>query len=152
MFMEADSMMGPKKPQEPPPLPCVQGVPGQTSLYLPSVVSSSNSSRPSTPGGGSSLSSLNMQRRPSSGQPQSQSRTQLSPTEDACIIYQLKDKSVDELRRLLTDREAENQFLFSLDQVKIQNNISSSCFYLRIRMRMRTLEEKKVTDQLRQRS
>ncbi|KAI3997171.1 hypothetical protein MKX01_009015 [Papaver californicum] len=109
--------------QEPPPPPRVQGGPGQTSWYPPSVVSSSNSSRPSTPGGGSSSSSFNMQQRPSSDRPQSQSQTQLSPAEAAGIIYQLKDKSVDELRRLLTDREAYNQSLFSLDQVKIQNNL-----------------------------
>ncbi|KAI3908307.1 hypothetical protein MKX01_027329 [Papaver californicum] len=109
--------------QEPPPPPRVQGGPGQTSWYPPSVVSSSNSSRPSTPGGGSSSSSFNMQQRPSSDRPQSQSQTQLSPAEAAGIIYQLKDKSVDELRRLLTDREAYNQFLFSLEQVKIQNNL-----------------------------
>ncbi|KAI3846098.1 hypothetical protein MKW98_015467 [Papaver atlanticum] len=113
---------GSQEPQEPPP-PRVQGGPGQTSWYPPSVVSSSNSSRPSTPGGGSSSSSFNMQQRPSSDRPQSQSQTQLSPAEAAGIIYQLKDKSVDELRRLLTDREAYNQFLFSLDQVKIQNNL-----------------------------
>ncbi|RZC90886.1 hypothetical protein C5167_028718 [Papaver somniferum] len=115
---------GSQEPQEPPPPPRVQGGPGQTSWYPPSVVSSSNSSRPSTPGGGSSLSSFNMQQRPSSDRPQSQSQTQLSPAEAAGIIYQLKDKSVDELRRLLTDREAYNQFLFSLDQVKTQNNIN----------------------------
>ncbi|XP_026440268.1 vacuolar protein-sorting-associated protein 37 homolog 1-like [Papaver somniferum] len=114
---------GSQEPQEPPPPPRVQGGPGQTSWYPPSVVSSSNSSRPSTPGGGSSLSSFNMQQRPSSDRPQSQSQTQLSPAEAAGIIYQLKDKSVDELRRLLTDREAYNQFLFSLDQVKTQNNL-----------------------------
>ncbi|RZC77202.1 hypothetical protein C5167_001391 [Papaver somniferum] len=114
---------GSQEPQEPPPPPRVQGGPGQTSWYPPSVVSSSNSSRPSTPGGGSSSSSFNMQQRPSSDRPQSQSQTQLSPAEAAGIIYQLKDKSVDELRRLLTDREAYNQFLFSLDQVKTQNNL-----------------------------
>lgn len=114
---------GSQEPQEPPPPQRVQGGPGQTSWYPPSVVSSSNSSRPSTPGGGSSSSSFNMQQRPSSDRPQSQSQTQLSPAEAAGIIYQLKDKSVDELRRLLTDREAYNQFLFSLDQVKTQNNL-----------------------------
>ncbi|KAI3921252.1 hypothetical protein MKW92_022814 [Papaver armeniacum] len=114
---------GSQEPQEPPPPPRVQGGPGQTSWYPPSVVSSSNSSRPSTPGGGSTSSSFNMQQRPSSDRPQSQSQTQLSPAEAAGIIYQLKDKSVDELRRLLTDREAYNHFLFSLDQVKTQNNL-----------------------------
>lgn len=32
--------------------------------------------------------------------------------------------SVDELRKLLTDKEAYNAFFNSLDQVKIQNNVS----------------------------
>jgi ESCRT-I complex subunit VPS37 len=35
----------------------------------------------------------------------------------------LKDKSVDELRKLLSDKDAYQQFLLSLDQVKVQNNI-----------------------------
>ncbi|KAF6147465.1 hypothetical protein GIB67_021291 [Kingdonia uniflora] len=35
----------------------------------------------------------------------------------------LKDKSVDELRKLLSDKDAYNQLLFSLDQVKIQDNV-----------------------------
>ncbi|KAI3925785.1 hypothetical protein MKX01_003344, partial [Papaver californicum] len=85
--------------QEPPPSPRVQGGPGQTSWYPPPVVGSSNSSLPSTPCGGSSSSSFNMQ------------------------------QSIDESRRLLTDREAYNQFLFSLDQVKIQNNVRNSRFF-----------------------
>ena len=33
--------------------------------------------------------------------------------------------SVDELRKLLSDKDAYNQFLLSVDQVKIQNNVSS---------------------------
>jgi ESCRT-I complex subunit VPS37 len=32
--------------------------------------------------------------------------------------------SVDELRKLLSDKDAYHQFLLSLDQVKIQNNVS----------------------------
>ncbi|GAV62920.1 Mod_r domain-containing protein [Cephalotus follicularis] len=79
------------------------------SWYPPSVVSSPNSSRPSTPGSSSS-SSFNLP-------------SHISPAEAAGIIALLKDKSVDELRKLLSDKEAYQQFLFSLDQVKIQNNI-----------------------------
>lgn len=38
--------------------------------------------------------------------------------------------SVDELRKLLSDKEAYQQFLLSLDQVKIQNNVSGGiCFH-----------------------
>ncbi|XVE61603.1 hypothetical protein DITRI_Ditri06bG0053500 [Diplodiscus trichospermus] len=47
----------------------------------------------------------------------------VSPAEAAGIIALLKDGSVDELRKLLSDKDAYNQFLLSLDQVKIQNNI-----------------------------
>lgn len=32
--------------------------------------------------------------------------------------------SIDELRKLLADKDAYRQFLLSLDQVKIQNNVS----------------------------
>ncbi|KAL2323164.1 hypothetical protein Fmac_027543 [Flemingia macrophylla] len=35
----------------------------------------------------------------------------------------LKDKSVDELQKLLSNKEAYQQFLSSLDEVKIQNNV-----------------------------
>ncbi|CAN0926237.1 Vacuolar protein-sorting-associated protein 37 homolog 2, partial [Linum grandiflorum] len=74
------------------------------SWYPPSVVegSSLSSSRPGTPSGASS---------------------HVSPAEAAGVIALLKDKSVDDLRKLLSDKDAYNQFLFSLDQVKIQNNI-----------------------------
>uniref|UniRef100_A0A6N2KNY5 VPS37 C-terminal domain-containing protein n=1 Tax=Salix viminalis TaxID=40686 RepID=A0A6N2KNY5_SALVM len=46
-----------------------------------------------------------------------------SPAEAAAIITLLKDKSADDLRKLLSDKDAYHQFLLSLDQVKIQNNI-----------------------------
>lgn len=36
--------------------------------------------------------------------------------------------SVDELRKLLADKDAYHQFLLSLDQVKIQNNVSTEAF------------------------
>ncbi|CAI0469296.1 unnamed protein product, partial [Linum tenue] len=73
------------------------------SWYPPSVVGSSpGSSRPGTP---------------------NSPAVHVSPAEAAGVISLLKDKSVDDLRKLLTDKDAYNQFLFSLDQVKIQNNI-----------------------------
>ncbi|KFK34548.1 hypothetical protein AALP_AA5G160600 [Arabis alpina] len=52
-----------------------------------------------------------------------QNPTHVSPGEAAGIIMLLKDKSVDELKKLLSDKDAYQQFLLSLDQVKIQNNI-----------------------------
>ncbi|KAJ1378338.1 vacuolar protein-sorting-associated protein 37-like protein 1 [Sesbania bispinosa] len=78
------------------------------SWYPPSVMSSSNSSRPATPTSSSSSP------RPSSHVP---------PAEAAGVIAVLKDKSVDELRKLLADKDAYQQFLHSLDQVKIQTNV-----------------------------
>ncbi|VVB02359.1 unnamed protein product [Arabis nemorensis] len=70
--------------------------------YSPSLISSPSSSRPQTSG---------------------QIPTHVSPGEAAGIIAYLKDKSVDELRKLLSDKDAYQQFLHSLDQVTIQNNI-----------------------------
>ncbi|VVB05548.1 unnamed protein product [Arabis nemorensis] len=74
----------------------------QQPWYSPSLFSSSSSSRPQT---------------------SAQIPTHVSPGEAAGIIVLLKDKSVDELRKLLSDKDAYQQFLLSLDQVKIQNNI-----------------------------
>ncbi|XP_042514174.1 vacuolar protein-sorting-associated protein 37 homolog 1-like [Macadamia integrifolia] len=87
--------------------------------YPPSLVGSPNSSRPSTPN--SSFNGSNIQRP--SDRPQSPSHVQLSPAEAASMIGLLKDKSVDELRKLLSDKDAYNQFLLSLDQVRTQNNL-----------------------------
>ncbi|KAJ4705059.1 vacuolar protein-sorting-associated protein 37-like 1-like [Melia azedarach] len=87
------------------------------SWYPPSVVSP-DFSRPST-ASVSSYGSFNLQRP--TEQPQSPSH--VAPAEAAGIIALLKDKSVDELRKLLADKDAYNQFLLSIDQVKIQNNI-----------------------------
>ncbi|KAJ6871140.1 vacuolar protein-sorting-associated protein 37 [Populus alba x Populus x berolinensis] len=85
------------------------------SWYPPSVVTSPSSSRPATPT--SSSSSSHSFQRPTE-RPLSP-----SPAEAAAIITLLKDKSIDELRKLLSDKDAYHQFLLSLDQVKIQNNI-----------------------------
>ncbi|XP_022747200.1 vacuolar protein-sorting-associated protein 37 homolog 1-like [Durio zibethinus] len=88
------------------------------SWYPPSVVGSPNASQSMTPSSSAS-NSFNLQRpadRPHSPSP-------VSPAEAAGIIALLKDKSVDELRKLLSDKDSYNQFLLSVDQVKIQNNI-----------------------------
>lgn len=52
-----------------------------------------------------------------------QSPSHVSPAEAAGITDQLKDKSADELRKLLQDKDAYNQFLLSVDQIKVQNNL-----------------------------
>ncbi|KAJ9695272.1 hypothetical protein PVL29_010649 [Vitis rotundifolia] len=103
--------------QEQQPQPRPQDISGQ-SWYPPSVVSSPSSSRPSTPSSSTS-SSFSLQRP--SDRPQSPSH--VSPAEAAGMIVLLKDKSIDELRKLLSDKDAYNQLLLSLDQVKIQNNL-----------------------------
>ncbi|KAL5545996.1 hypothetical protein UlMin_005683 [Ulmus minor] len=87
------------------------------SWYPPSGVNSPSSSRPETPRTMSS-GSFGSQRSE-----RSQSPAHVSPAEAAGIIAVLKDKSVDELRKLLSDKDAYHQFLLSLDQVKIQNNL-----------------------------
>ncbi|KAF5194477.1 Vacuolar protein-sorting-associated protein 37-like protein [Thalictrum thalictroides] len=89
--------------------------PPQSSWYP----GSSNSSQTSTPG--SSSTGLNVQRPSDHGQ--SSPHGQVSPSEAAGIINLLKDKSVDELRKLLSDKDAYNEFLVSLEQVKTQNNL-----------------------------
>ncbi|KAJ1298467.1 hypothetical protein BS78_01G456000 [Paspalum vaginatum] len=95
--------------------PNFQDIPTQ-SWYPPSVVGSS--SRPSTP-----TSSSGSPHQRASDHPQSTSRGQPSPAEAAGIIARLKDKSIEELQKLLKDKEAYNEFFNSLDQVKTQNNV-----------------------------
>ncbi|XP_044981879.1 vacuolar protein-sorting-associated protein 37 homolog 1-like isoform X3 [Hordeum vulgare subsp. vulgare] len=86
------------------------------SWYPPSVGGSS--SLPSTP----SSSGASPHQR-ASDHPQPSSRGQPSPAEAAGIIARLRDRSVDELQRLLKDKESYNAFFNSLDQVKTQNNL-----------------------------
>ncbi|GLT25775.1 hypothetical protein SLA2020_008840 [Shorea laevis] len=88
------------------------------SWYPPSVFSSPSSTQPPSPSSSGS-NSVNYQRP--TDRPQSPSH--VSPAEAAGIIALLKDKSVDELRKLLSDKDAYNQFLLSVDQVKTQNSI-----------------------------
>ncbi|KAE9465504.1 hypothetical protein C3L33_02587, partial [Rhododendron williamsianum] len=103
--------------QEQEAQPHSQGIP-TNSWYPQSVISSPTSSRPATPSSTSS-SSFSLQRP--ADRPQSPSH--VSPAEAAGIIALLKDKSIDELRKLLSDKDAYHQFLLSVDQVKIQNNV-----------------------------
>lgn len=86
------------------------------SWYPPSVVGTSH---PSTPG---SSFITGGQQRPSD-RPLSPSCGQPSPAEAAGVISRLKDKSIDDLRKLLNDKEAYNSFFNSLEQVKNQNNL-----------------------------
>ncbi|KAG2542904.1 hypothetical protein PVAP13_9NG813077 [Panicum virgatum] len=88
--------------------PNIQDISTQ-SWYPPSVVGSS--SRPSTP----TSSSASPHQR-DSDHLQSSSRGQPSPAEAAGVIARLKDKSIEELQRLLKDKEAYNAFFNSLDK------------------------------------
>ncbi|KAL6313706.1 hypothetical protein AAG906_010125 [Vitis piasezkii] len=78
------------------------------SWYPPSVVTSQSSSCPST-SSRSTSSSFSLQ-RPLDQPP-------------AGMIVLLKDKIIDELQKLLFDKDLYNQVLLSLDQVKIQNSL-----------------------------
>ncbi|XP_057785688.1 vacuolar protein-sorting-associated protein 37 homolog 1-like [Salvia miltiorrhiza] len=83
----------------------------------PSVVSSPSSSLPGAPGGSSS--SVNMTRptdRPNS-------LSNVSPVEAAGIIALLEGKSVDELRKLLSDKNSYQNLLLSLEPVKTHNRV-----------------------------
>ncbi|KAL3536193.1 hypothetical protein ACH5RR_004654 [Cinchona calisaya] len=88
------------------------------SWYPPSVVSTPSSSRPATP---SASSSSNFAIQSPADRPHSSSH--VSPSEAAGIIALLKDKSVDELRKLLSDKDAYQNFLLSLEPVKTQNKV-----------------------------
>ncbi|KMS95998.1 hypothetical protein BVRB_003140 [Beta vulgaris subsp. vulgaris] len=120
-----------------------QDVPAQ-SWYPPSVVDSPSSSRPSTPGNNSS-SSYNLQRpseTPDSG-------SHVSPAEASGIIFALRDKSADDLRKLLTDKEAYNHFLLSLDQVKTQNNVRDELRKATLQLARENLEKEPQIMELR---
>ncbi|KZV29467.1 vacuolar protein-sorting-associated protein 371, partial [Dorcoceras hygrometricum] len=105
--------------QEQQPQPRPQEIP-TNSWYPPSIVGSSRSSRPATPGAGSTSSSGFSESRPADRQ---NSLVNVSPTEAAGIIAVLKDRSVDELRKLLSDKEAYQNLLLSLEPVKTQNRV-----------------------------
>ncbi|XP_047174628.1 vacuolar protein-sorting-associated protein 37 homolog 1-like [Vigna umbellata] len=47
-----------------------------------------------------------------------------STTQAAGLVATFKDKSVDELRKLLSNKDAYQQFLNSLEEVKIQNHVT----------------------------
>nr|GMC63331.1 vacuolar protein-sorting-associated protein 37 homolog 1-like [Ipomoea batatas] len=103
--------------QEQQAQPHPQEIPTE-SWYPSSVVSSPSSSRPTTPSPSSS-GSFSVS-RPSDRQ---NSASHVSPAEAAGIIAVLKDKSVEELRKLYSDKDAYHNFLLSLEAVKTQNNV-----------------------------
>ncbi|XP_076908844.1 vacuolar protein-sorting-associated protein 37 homolog 1-like [Bidens hawaiensis] len=109
------------------------------SWYPPSVVSSPSSSRPATPN--SANSNIYAQRV---GE-----RPNVSPTEAAGIIVYLKDKSVDELRKLLSDQNAYQQFLLSIDPVKNLNNVRNELRNETVQLARANLEKEPQITELR---
>ncbi|MCE3216140.1 hypothetical protein HAX54_005065 [Datura stramonium] len=106
------------------------------SWYSPSVVSSPSSSRPATPCSSSS-GSLNGQsptNRPSS-------MSHVSPAEAADIIAALKNKSVNELKKLHSDKDAYRNFLHSLEAVKTQNNVRDELLNETLQLARENLEK-----------
>jgi len=61
----------------------------------------------------------------------------------------LKDKSVDELQRLLKDKEAYNAFFSSLDQVKTQNNLRGELRRETLQLARENLEREQRISELR---
>ncbi|KAK6778496.1 hypothetical protein RDI58_025214 [Solanum bulbocastanum] len=88
------------------------------SRYSPSVVSSPSSSRPATPSSNSSggFNAQSPTNRPSFV-------SQVSPAEAADITAALRNKSVNELKKLVSDKDARHNFLLSLETVKTQNKV-----------------------------
>ncbi|KAL9269023.1 Vacuolar protein-sorting-associated protein 37 homolog 2-like protein [Drosera capensis] len=114
------------------------------SWYPSSSLASPSPSRPSTAGGSSS--SNYSTPRPSE---KPQSHSNVSPSEAAGIIAALKDKSVDELKKLLMDKEAYNSFVLSLDQVKTQNNVRDELRKETLQLARETLEKEPQIMELR---
>ncbi|XP_057536565.1 vacuolar protein-sorting-associated protein 37 homolog 1-like [Amaranthus tricolor] len=114
------------------------------SSYPSSVVDSPSSSRLSETG--SNLSNnFNPQKpsdRPDSG-------LHVSPSEAAEIISTLRDKSVDELRKLLNDKEAYNRYFLSLDQIKTQNNVRDELRKATLQLARENLEKEPQIIELR---
>nr|GEX24171.1 vacuolar protein-sorting-associated protein 37 homolog 1 [Tanacetum cinerariifolium] len=100
------------------------------SWYPPSVNSSPSSSRPATP-------------------PYAQNRPHVSPAEAAGIIGYLKDKSVDDLRKLASDPEAYQQFLLSMDPVRTQNKVRDDLRNQTLQLARQNLEKEPQITELR---
>nr|XP_043610198.1 vacuolar protein-sorting-associated protein 37 homolog 1-like [Erigeron canadensis]XP_043610199.1 vacuolar protein-sorting-associated protein 37 homolog 1-like [Erigeron canadensis] len=108
------------------------------SWHPPPVGSSPSSSRPGTPGRTNS----------NAYSPRVGDRPQVSPSEAAGIIGYLKDKSVDELRKL-SDPVAYQQFLHSIDPVRTQNNVRDELRNETVQLARQNLEKEPQITELR---
>ncbi|KAJ8642935.1 hypothetical protein MRB53_004683 [Persea americana] len=73
--------------------------------------------------------------------PPSPSHSRIPPTETAGVIDLLKNKDVDELQKLLTDKGAYKKFLYSLDEVKDQNSLQEELCKEAAQLARRNLEK-----------
>ncbi|KAL4560894.1 hypothetical protein LXL04_033050 [Taraxacum kok-saghyz] len=106
------------------------------SWYPPSVSSSSSSGSPLP---------YNYNSNTYTERLEDQSHLQ-SHVSESPIVY-LKDKSVDELRRLLSDQVAYQQFLLSIDPVRIQNNLRDELQKETLQLARKNLErEPQITE------
>lgn len=131
--------------------PSLTQIPTQ-SWYPPSVLSPNTSlsrvpsASSNTSLGSSSLSKPGKSSFESGVLPQSPSS--LSPTTSFAATYPpLKDKSVEELKNLLTDKAAYNEFLHSLDQVKTFDMLQEDLKKSNIELAKQNLEgESKIAE------
>lgn len=114
------------------------------SWFPSSFLGSSSSLRPSTPTSSSNMNTFNM-----SDRPQSPSTGLPSPAEAAGVIARLRDKSIDELRKLLTDKNAYETFFNSLDQVRDQNNLRNELREETVQLARENLEKETRISELR---
>ncbi|KAI3683514.1 hypothetical protein L1987_84020 [Smallanthus sonchifolius] len=110
-----------------------------TNSWYPPSVSSPSSSLPATP---NSINSNTYSQRVGD-------RPHVSPAEAAGIIVYLKDKSVDELRELLSDPEFYQRFLLSIDLVKTQNNVRDELRKETLQLARQNLEKEPHITELR---
>ncbi|KAJ6820439.1 vacuolar protein-sorting-associated protein 37-like protein 1-like [Iris pallida] len=107
--------------------------------------SSSSSSNPPPPSGSSSMSAHHR----ASDRPQSPSNGPPSPAEAAGVIARLKEKSNDELKKLLTDKNAYEAFFNSLEQVKVQKNLRRDLWEETLQLARENLEKEPRISELR---
>ncbi|XP_076930002.1 vacuolar protein-sorting-associated protein 37 homolog 1-like [Bidens hawaiensis] len=112
-----------------------------TNSWYPPSVSSPSSSHPATP---NSINSNTYPQRVELGD-----QPHVSPAEVAGVIAYLKDKSVDELQKLLSDPEAYQRILLSIDSVRTQNNVRDELRKETVQLARANLEKEPQITELR---
>ncbi|KAJ6810687.1 vacuolar protein-sorting-associated protein 37-like protein 1-like [Iris pallida] len=117
--------------------------------WFPSPFGSSSSSSNTSPGLSSSTSSTMNAHNRTSDRTQSPSNGPPSPSEAAGVISRLKDKSTDELKKLLTDKSTYEAFFNSLEQVKVQNSLRRELWEETLQLARENLEKEPRISELR---